>query len=78
MICYLTKVYHILVGIVAIKLCSFQSMEKIIYGKLRKDIGIILRRLCEMKDVKIIEVHVYIDHIHMLLMVPPERTVTPL
>ncbi|WP_198029835.1 transposase, partial [Bacillus sp. J33] len=26
--------------------------RKVIYGKLRRDIGAILRRLCEMKDVE--------------------------
>lgn len=31
--------------------------RKVIYGKLRKDIGAILKRLCEMKDVEIIEAH---------------------
>ncbi|MGX9931624.1 transposase, partial [Virgibacillus salarius] len=31
--------------------------RKEIYGKFRRDIGVILRRLCEMKDVEIIEAH---------------------
>ena len=29
--------------------------RKVIYGKLRKDIGVILRKLCEYKHVEIIE-----------------------
>ncbi|MFC4770608.1 IS200/IS605 family transposase [Enterococcus hermanniensis] len=33
--------------------------RKVIYGQLRKDIGEILRKLCEMKDVEIIEVQQY-------------------
>ena len=41
--------------------------RKAIYGKLRQDIGIILRRLCEYKEVEIIEAHACVDHIHMLL-----------
>ena len=32
--------------------------RKAIYGKLRRDIGIILRRLCEYKEVEIIEVKI--------------------
>lgn len=41
--------------------------RKAIYGKLRRDIGIILRRLCEYKEVEIIEAHACIDHINMLV-----------
>lgn len=41
--------------------------RKVIYGKLRKDIGEILRRLCEFKNVEIIEAHAMPDHIHMLV-----------
>lgn len=40
--------------------------RKVIYGKLRSDIGKILRRLCEYKHVEIIEAHAMPDHIHML------------
>ena len=40
--------------------------RKVIYGELRKDIGRILRKLCEMKEVEIIEAHAMPDHIHML------------
>ena len=50
--------------------------RKIVYGKLRKDIGAILRRLCEMKDVEIIEAHAMIDHIHMLVKIPPKMSVS--
>ena len=38
--------------------------RKAIYGKLRRDIGIILSRLCEYKEVEIVEAHACIDHIH--------------
>jgi len=37
--------------------------RKVIYGKLRVSIGQILRKLCEMKDVEIIEAHTMSDHI---------------
>ncbi|MBC1228664.1 IS200/IS605 family transposase [Listeria booriae] len=50
--------------------------RKIIYGQLRKDIGAILRKLCEMKDVEIIEAHVMPDHIHMLVRIPPKTSVS--
>ena len=40
--------------------------RKAIYGKLRQDIGVILRKLCEYKHVEIIE-GLMPDHIHLLL-----------
>ena len=45
--------------------------RKIIYGKLKGEIGKILRKLCEQKDVEIIEAEACRDHIHMLLSIPP-------
>lgn len=39
--------------------------RKVIYKRLRKDIGKILRRLCEYKHVEIVEAHAMPDHIHM-------------
>ena len=50
--------------------------RKVISGKLREDIGKILRRLCEMKDVEILEAHACVDHIHMLLKIPPKVSVS--
>ena len=41
--------------------------RKEIYGQLRKDIGEILRKLCEQKGVEIIEAEACPDHIHMLV-----------
>lgn len=40
--------------------------RKEIYGRLREDIGKIIRTLCEYKEVEIIEAHAMKDHIHML------------
>ena len=45
--------------------------RKEIYGKLKKDIGEILRKLCEQKDVEIIEGEACPDHVHMLVSIPP-------
>lgn len=42
-----------------------------IYGQLKRDIGEILRKLCEQKGVEIIEAEACPDHIHMLVSVPP-------
>ena len=50
--------------------------RKAIYGKLRADIGGILRQLCAYKDVEMIEAHAMRDHIHMLVKIPPKIAVS--
>lgn len=50
--------------------------RKAIYGKLRADIGQILRQLCDYKNVEIIEAHAMPDHIHMLLKISPKISVS--
>ena len=50
--------------------------RKVIYGKLRTDIGAILRQLCAYKDVEIIEAHAMPDHIHMLVKISPKMSVS--
>ena len=47
-----------------------------IYGDIRKDIGVILRKLCEQKGVEIIEAELCPDHIHMLVSIPPNISVS--
>ena len=46
-----------------------------IYGQIKRDIGQILRRLCEQKGVTIIEAEACPDHIHMLISIPPKLSV---
>lgn len=50
--------------------------RKAIYGKLRREIGTYLRRLCEYKGVEIVEAHAMSDHIHMLVKIPPKIAVS--
>ena len=50
--------------------------RKEIYGTLRKDIGQILRKLCEQKKVEIIEAEACPDHIHLLVSIPPYLSVS--
>ena len=49
---------------------------KVIYGKIRVDIGKILRLLCERKGIHIIEAECCPDHIHMLVEIPPKYSVS--
>lgn len=48
----------------------------VIYGKLRIEIGKILRELCERKGVEILEAECCPDHIHMLVSIPPKISVS--
>ena len=49
--------------------------RQIIYGKIKKDIGIMIRKLCQYKGVEIIEAEACPDHIHMLISVPPKYSI---
>ena len=49
--------------------------RQVIYGKIKKDIGEMLRKLCAYKGVEIIEAEACPDHIHMLISVPPKYSV---
>ena len=53
---------------------KYRRME--IYGDIRKDIGVILRKLCEQKGVEIIEAELCTDHVHMLVSIPPKISVS--
>ena len=50
--------------------------RKIIYGKYKKEIGVIHRKLCEYKGIEIVEAHACVDHIHMCLKIPPKYSVS--
>ena len=47
-----------------------------IYGKIKEDIGVILRKLCQQKGGEIIEAQACPDHIHMLISIPPKYSVS--
>lgn len=50
--------------------------RKEIYGKIKVDIGKMLRKLCEQKGIEIIEAGLCADHIHMLVSIPPKYSVS--
>ena len=50
--------------------------RRVIYGKIKQDIGRMLRKLCEYKEVEIIEAEACKDHIHMLVSIPPKYSVS--
>ena len=50
--------------------------RQIMYGKIKSDIGLMLRKLCEYKGIEIIEAEACKDHIHMLVSIPPKYSVS--
>ena len=50
--------------------------RQVIYGKLKTEIGKILRKLCEYKKIEILEANACPNHIHMLISIPPKFSVS--
>ena len=50
--------------------------RQVIYGKIKADVGKILRELCERKGVEIEAAECCKDHIHMLVSIPPHLSVS--
>lgn len=50
--------------------------RQIIYGKIKRDIRHIIRKLWEWKCVEIIKAEACPDHIHMLVTIPPKISVS--
>ena len=53
-----------------------KNRRKIVYGKLKLDIGKIIRKLCEYKQIEVIEGTACADHIHMCLSISPKYAVS--
>ncbi len=49
--------------------------KKLLYGRLRQQIGPILRELCRQKGIELLEGHAMPDHVHMCLAIPPKYSV---
>ena len=50
--------------------------RKIFFGEKKREVGAILRSLCEWKGVTINEAEVCPDHVHMLISIPPKLSVS--
>ncbi|GIP31666.1 IS200/IS605 family transposase [Paenibacillus sp. J2TS4] len=50
--------------------------RKVMYGEVRSDIREIIKKLCEYKEVKIVEGSVCVDHIHLCVKIPPKLSVS--
>ena len=49
--------------------------RKVLYGKVRKRVGEVIRELCRQRDLEIIEGHAMPDHIHTCISIPPKYSV---
>ena len=49
--------------------------RKILYGKIRKRVGEILRELCQQRGIELLEGKAMPDHVHMLLSIPPKYSI---
>ena len=49
--------------------------RKVIYGQIKADIGVIMRKLCNELKVEILEAEACKDHIHMLVSIPPYMSI---
>ena len=49
--------------------------KKVLFGRVRRNVGKIIRQLCRQKDVELIEGHSMPDHIHLVLSVPPKYSI---
>jgi putative transposase len=49
--------------------------RKALYGELRRHLGTVFRTLAEQKESRIEEGHLMMDHVHMLISIPPKYAV---
>jgi putative transposase len=50
--------------------------HRVFYGQTRRAIGPILRELCRQRGVELLEGHCMLDHVHMVLSIPPKYSVS--
>src|ERR1700689_5352874 len=49
--------------------------KKVLYGQIRRELGAVFRDLARQKESEIHEGHLMIDHVHMLISIPPKYSV---
>jgi putative transposase len=67
---------HVRLGMqVPYSLCP-KYRKQVLYGRTRQRIGRIFHQLCRQKEVGLIEGHAMPDHVHMVLSIPPQHSVS--
>ena len=49
--------------------------KRTLYGRLRREVGVIFQQLCRQKQIGLLEGKAMPDHVHMLLSVPPRYSI---
>jgi putative transposase len=50
--------------------------RKVLFGQLRRHLGEVFKKLANQKECRIEEGHVMLDHVHMLISIPPKYAVS--
>ena len=50
--------------------------RKSMFGAIRREVGEIFKELCRRFGIELVEGHVMVDHVHMLISVPPKYSVS--
>jgi len=50
--------------------------RKVMYGSIRAELGPIMRELAQHKESEVEEGHLKVDHVHMMLSIPPKYSVS--
>ena len=50
--------------------------RKVLYGKLRRELGPVFRELAKQRESEIVEGHLLRDHVHMMIRIPPKFSVS--
>ena len=53
-----------------------KGRRRVLYGQLRQHLGEVFRRLAEQKESRVEEGHLMVDHVHMMLSIPPKYAVS--
>jgi putative transposase len=53
-----------------------KGRRRALYGELRQHLGEVFRRLAGQKESRVEEGHLMVDHVHMMLSIPPKYAVS--
>jgi len=50
--------------------------RKVLYGNVRRHLGEVFHELARQRESQILEGHLCLDHVHMMIRIPPKRSVS--
>src|SRR5207245_9006415 len=57
-------------------ICIPKYRRKALYGQLRQHLGEVFKKLAQQKESRIEEGHLMVDHVHMMIAIPPKYAVS--